>query len=83
MNTDKKNPNGPKDLTVSAVDRQNILNNPFALSEIEKAAGIKGIPLFLFQKKKLSQPMFYLSEYLESNRDEYYQRLKNISEKQD
>jgi len=33
-----------KDLTQSVVDRQNILNNPFALQEIEKAAGIKGIP---------------------------------------
>jgi hypothetical protein len=33
-----------KDLTNSAVDRQNILNNPFALAEIEKAAGIRGIP---------------------------------------
>lgn len=38
------------------------------------------IPLFLYQKKALSQPMFYLSEYLEANRDEYYQRLKSISE---
>jgi hypothetical protein len=33
-----------KELTNSAVDRQNILNNPYALSEIEKAAGIRGIP---------------------------------------
>lgn len=33
-----------KDLTSSAVDRQNILNNPYALAEIEKAAGIQGIP---------------------------------------
>lgn len=33
-----------KDLTNSAVDRQNILNNPYALAEIEKAAGIRGIP---------------------------------------
>ncbi len=32
-----------KDLTTSHIDRQNILNNPYALSEIEKAAGIKGI----------------------------------------
>ena len=40
------------------------------------------IPLFLFYKKKLSQPMFYLSEYLEANRDEYYERLRNISEQQ-
>ena len=38
------------------------------------------IPLFLFQKKKLSKPMFYLSSYLENNRDEYYQRLRNISQ---
>ena len=37
------------------------------------------IPLFLFQKKALSQPMFYLSEYLEANRDKYYQRLNAIS----
>lgn len=41
------------------------------------------IPLFLYQKKQLSQPMFYLSEYLESHRDEYYQRLRCISEDQD
>lgn len=33
-----------KDLTNSAIDRQNILNNPYALAEIEKAAGIRGIP---------------------------------------
>jgi hypothetical protein len=33
-----------KDLTTSAIDRQNILNNPYALLEIEKAAGIQGIP---------------------------------------
>ena len=37
------------------------------------------IPLFLFQKGALSEPMFYLSEYLEANRDKYYLRLKNIS----
>jgi len=30
-----------KDLTTSEVDRQNILNNPYALAEIEKAADIK------------------------------------------
>ncbi len=37
------------------------------------------IPLFLYKKKVLAQPMFYLSEYLESNRDEYYERLQLIS----
>ena len=36
------------------------------------------IPLFLYQKKKLSQPMFYLSSYLEANREEYYVRLQDI-----
>ena len=37
------------------------------------------IPLLLFQKQALSEPMFYLSEYLEAHRDEYYQRLQAIS----
>ena len=41
------------------------------------------IPLFLYQKHAISQPMFYLSEYLESNRDEYYQRLKALSATKD
>lgn len=41
------------------------------------------IPLFLYQKRALSQPMFYLSEYLENHRDEYYQRLKAISSEGD
>lgn len=41
------------------------------------------IPLFLYQKKALSQPMFYLSEYLERHREEYYQRLKAISDNND
>ncbi len=38
------------------------------------------IPLFLFYKKRLTRPMFYLSEYLEEKRDEYYARLRDISE---
>jgi Fic family protein len=41
------------------------------------------IPLFLYQKRVLSQPMFYLSEYLESHREEYYRRLKGISADKD
>jgi Fic family protein len=41
------------------------------------------IPLFLYQKKVLSQPMFYLSSYLEANREEYYYRLQNISLEKD
>lgn len=34
----------PKDLTTSAVDRQNVLNNPYALAEIERAAAVQGVP---------------------------------------
>ncbi len=41
------------------------------------------IPLFLFDKKILSSPMFYLSSYLESNRDHYYERLTAISQNGD
>lgn len=37
------------------------------------------IPLFLFQKRALASPMFYLSEYLETNRELYYERLRGIS----
>lgn len=33
-----------KDLTNSAIDRQNILNNPYAIAEIERAVGVQGIP---------------------------------------
>jgi Fic family protein len=41
------------------------------------------IPLFLYSKKRLIRPMFYLSDYLEKNRSEYYARLKAISSKGD
>lgn len=41
------------------------------------------IPLFLYKKQRLSSPMFYLSDYLEKNRDEYYERLKAISAEND
>jgi len=38
------------------------------------------IPLVLYEKKVLSTPMFYISEYLEANREEYYERLKAITQ---
>lgn len=37
------------------------------------------IPLFLYSKGRLTNPMFYLSAYMESHRDEYYERLRGIS----
>jgi len=50
-----------KDLTVSAIDRQNILNNPYAVAEIEKAAGITGI---LFEGKPVL-PKDLVAEFFE------------------
>ena len=41
------------------------------------------IPLFLFCKRRLYSPMFYISGYLEDHRDEYYARLKAISQNRD
>ena len=41
------------------------------------------VPLYLYQKKVLGTPMFYLSEYLERHRDDYYGRLQGISQRGD
>jgi Fic family protein len=38
------------------------------------------IPLFLCEKNVLQSPMFYVSEYLEKNREEYYTRLRAITD---
>jgi Fic family protein len=38
------------------------------------------IPIFLFEKKVLSRPMFYLSAYLETNRDAYVGHLRKLGE---
>jgi len=37
------------------------------------------VPLFLHHAGVLSQPVFYISSYLEKNRDEYYERLLAVS----
>lgn len=37
------------------------------------------VPLFLYEQKMLSQPVFYLSSYLEAHRQEYYDRLLAVS----
>jgi Fic family protein len=41
------------------------------------------IPLFLFQDKIIQQPIFYISAYLETHRDEYYERLLAVSRDDD
>ncbi len=37
------------------------------------------IPLFLFYKDVISTPMFYISEFLETNRSDYYKYLSLVS----
>ena len=37
------------------------------------------IPLFLYQKNCIDKPVFYMSEFFEENRQEYYLKLNNIS----
>ncbi len=39
------------------------------------------IPLFLWKKGLVSQPLFFLSHYFEENRLDYFRKLFNISEK--
>lgn len=41
------------------------------------------ISLFLYEKKLLSHPFLYLSEFFEEHRQEYYELLRGVSEKQD
>lgn len=38
------------------------------------------IPLFLYHKKIIHEPVFYLSDYLESHRLDYYDALKDITD---
>jgi Fic family protein len=41
------------------------------------------VPLILYNKKMLSSPIFYISAYLERNRDVYFERLLGISRDND
>jgi Fic family protein len=41
------------------------------------------VPLFLYDRKLLRAPMFYLSEYLEANRQHYYDGLLSVSRDDD
>ena len=66
-----------KDLTNSDIARQNILNNPYALDEIQKAVGIKGILFeneYRFTKKQLAAfyevSMRTIENYTEKNKAE-------------
>jgi Fic family protein len=37
------------------------------------------VPLFLYEKKLLTRPMFYLSAYLDTNKDQYVARLRALN----
>lgn len=57
-----------------------------ALHPFEDGNGRLGrilIPLFLFQRKLLASPDFYMSSYLESNREVYVEKLRGISRDND
>lgn len=41
------------------------------------------VPIILYHKKILTRPMFYISAYLERNREAYYERLLAISREGD
>lgn len=41
------------------------------------------VPLFLFSSRLIQSPMFYISAYLEAHRDEYYNKLRDISRTND
>lgn len=65
-----------KDLTASSVARQNILNNTYALHEIQKAVGLTGILFeseFRFVKKQLAD-FFEISERTIENYVEKYEK---------
>lgn len=65
-------------LQASIVHAQFELLHPF--SDGNGRIGRLIIPLFLYSKKRLFSPMFYISAYLEDHRDEYYARLQGISQ---
>lgn len=45
--------------------------------------GRLSIPLFLLAQKELSKPCFYISDYFEQHRTEYYDALQNVRLKND
>ncbi|MBN2570503.1 MAG: hypothetical protein JXA68_00125 [Ignavibacteriales bacterium] len=62
-----------KDLTKSSIDRQNILNNPYALEEIRKAAGISGI-MFEGELKYLKEQLASFFEVAPRTIDRYLEK---------
>ena len=68
-------------IQVAVVHAQFELLHPF--NDGNGRVGRLLIPLFLFQKRALASPVFYLSEYLEAHRDQYYAGLRAVSQQGD
>ncbi len=68
-----------KDLLVqlAIIHAQSEINHPFL--DGNGRIGRVIFPLFLYEKQLLSRPLFYLSEYLENNRDEYVGSLRQLN----
>lgn len=62
-----------KSLTDSSIDRQNILNNKYALQEIQKAAGIDGV-VFENELRFLKSQLASFFEIDERTIDRYLER---------
>ena len=69
-----------KDLTKSSIDRQNILNNPYALQEIEKATHIRGISFdgsTVLLKEQIATFFEVTPRTIDSYLEKYSEELKN------
>ena len=71
-----------KDLTVSRLDRQNILNNDMAIKEIKEKSGLEGVIWEdkIYVTREMTADFFEvdirtISRYLEQNNEEYSQWL--------
>jgi Fic family protein len=77
LHSDEKDPL----VQLSLLKAQFELIHPF--SDGNGRIGRMLVPLILYNKKMLSSPMFYISAYLERNRDVYFERLLGISRDDD
>jgi Fic family protein len=77
LNQDERNPL----VQLAILKAQFELIHPF--SDGNGRIGRMLVPLILFEKKVLKSPDFYISAYLDKNRDAYLDRLEAISEKDD
>lgn len=69
-----------KDLTTSNIDRQNILNNNYAIEEIQKAVGFKGIVFekqYRFIKKQIAAFFEVTERTIDNYIDRYDKELKD------